>query len=146
MADQPLLPDWLRSWPVWVVLTLMLGLPTFRTVSELVKWVAGFGAGREDARARTKADAERQFELARASLMDQLRDDLAKARGTMDSYEAELAKLRRARALFADAMVELRTAALAARAMVHELEGRLGDPKTVFSPLPSIDEDGPMRN
>ena len=128
------------------MLTLACGIPAFRTLSELVKWIAGFGAGREDARARFKANAEQQFELARASLMDQMTAELAKVRATLDSYEAELAKLRRARVLFADAMVELRTAALAARAMVHELQGRLGDPKTVFDPLPSIDEDGPMRS
>ncbi len=108
--------------------------------------MAGFGASREDARVRSQLTAQQQFERARAALMAQLQDDLDKARGAIDGYEAELAKLRRARGLLADAMVELRTAALAARAMVHELERRLGDPATVFRPLPSIDEEGPMRS
>ena len=141
-----MLPDWLRGWPVWAVLTLVCGLPAFRTVTELVKWIGTFGAGREDARARAKVDAEQRFEAARDSLMSRLEAELRKAQGTMDGYEAELAKLRRARALFSDAMVELRSAALAARAMVHEMENRMGEPATVFRPLPSIDEDVPMRN
>ena len=140
------LPAWLGNWPVWAVLALVCGMPAFRTLSALIQWTAGFLAGRQDARVQVQTNAHQQFEAARAALVSQLQTDLDRGRAIMDGYEAELAKLRRSRALFADAMVDLRTAALSARAMVHELERRLGEPATVFTPLPTIDEDTPMRN
>lgn len=134
------LPSFMVGWPVWAVLLLLVGLPAFRITAEFGRWFAGFVSGRHDASSKSKTTAQEQFEAARRELMQQMQADLNAARSTLQSYDMELSKLRRVRSALQEAMIDVRTAAVAARAMVHDLERRLHDPLTVFTPLPPLED------
>ena len=108
-------------------------LPWLSTAGVVLAWVATthFKA-REDGRASTD-QITRQLSV----LVDQMRSELARQQTTADRYRQDLELLRAARYGLEDRMEELRDQAVAARAMVHELQRRLGVDETGFPPLPS---------
>lgn len=69
-------------------------------------------------------------------LVDQLQEELVRTAALVGKYSDQLELLKAARYAIDDLIVELRDQTIAARAMVHELQARLGEPPTSFPPLP----------
>lgn len=110
---------------LWQAVVIAVVFPAAAGLWGAWKWLAAWRDGRETAARQITTE-----------LLDKLHADLEAARALLDRYRADLEALRAARWALNDAMTDLHAAALAARAMVHELERRLGEPETPFSPLP----------
>lgn len=76
------------------------------------------------------------FSARMNALADQLQEELARTKATVDSYAVDLVMLRSVRWSLEDGLVQTHIAALAARTLVHELQRSAGEPLTVFPPLP----------
>ncbi len=106
---------------------LMVTLPRMTVLRSLVMRITGWDPGavpEDEASRRTMA------------LMDQLQEELARCRIMIERYGVEIDQLRQARLCLLSNVVELRDAAIAARALVHQLQRQSGFPETAFEPLP----------
>jgi hypothetical protein len=117
------------------LLTAIAGAPfSILTVLMLWQWFAD----RRDRRNAAQAQVADQAVGRTLSLVDQLQEELARANAGKDAVRAEIELLRAARWQLEDRWAEVREAAIAARAMVHDLQRCLGEDLTEFPPLSVI--------
>lgn len=121
LLDQLVGPQISAAW----VLLAVFGGPLFKWAAEVVtNW-------RADRRASGDSISEKM-----ASMIKLLSAELDRTTAISTRFGADLERLREARWTLEDQMQELRDQAIAARAMVHELQRRLGIAETDFPPLP----------
>jgi hypothetical protein len=121
-----------------LAMVLVIGLVAMPMLVPLLDWL-----GRVSAWGRT-ADkaADPGVDSQVMGLIDQLQEEVRRVRALSDSYAAMLDQLRMARlTLFGEAQT-LFSAAIAARAMVHQLQRQMGVPETPFDPLPELRPPG----
>ena len=124
----------------WPALASAVGLPSsVGAVVLLVSWLFD----RRDKRSAAQGQIADQAVQRTLSLVDQLQEELVRATGAQNSYKREIDLYRSVRWQLEERMAELRDAAVAARAMVHDLQRRLGEEATEFPPLPAIGARAP---
>ncbi len=122
-----------RLSPTWamVVVLVIVCLPA---LIPLLDWLGRvFAWGRP-----ADKSAEPAVDSQVMRLIDQLQEEVRRFRELSDTYAAMLDQLRLARlTVFGEAQT-LFSAAIAARAMVHQLQRQMGLPEFAFDPLPEL--------
>lgn len=119
----------------WPGVAAAIGAPS--SVAALVllsQWLLD----RRDKRAASQGQISDLAAQRILTLVDQLQEELARATAALDAHRHEIDLYRGLRWQVEDRIAEMRDAAIAARAMVHDLERRLGQEATEFPHLPEI--------
>jgi hypothetical protein len=120
-----------RISPTQAFLVLVM-IPGSVGLFALLKWIAEVRGWAKSPQDRASEDLTKRSRV----LLDQMQRELDRSRSLADRYAEELDQLRIARLRLYGQYQDVRDAAIAARAMVHDMQRAQGVGRTDFPPLP----------